>query len=76
MAVARAALNEEQLAVVRRFSRAAGQLREDAVAGRGPQPLVRSHWTVVRVRQRASSAPPRSSRVRRERAFETMMEDD
>ena len=76
LAVARAALNEEQLAVVRRFSRAAGQLREDAVAGRGPQPLVRSHWTVVRVRQRASSAPPRSSRVRRERAFETMMEDD
>ena len=76
LAVARAALNEDQLAVVRRFSRAAGQLREDAVAGRGPQPLVRSHWTVVRVRQRASSAPPRSSRVRRERAFETMMEDD
>ena len=39
LAMTRAALSETELAVVRRFSRAAGRLREDAVAGRGPQPL-------------------------------------
>ena len=76
LAIARAALSETELAVVRRFSRAAGRLREDAVAGRGPQPLVRSHWTAVRARRRARSAPPRASRVRIERSFEFEAYDD
>ena len=64
LAMARAALIETELAVARRSSRAAGRLREDAMAGRGPQPLVRSHWTAMRLRRRAQCAPPRASPVR------------
>ena len=58
--MARAALSDDQLDVVRRFARAAGPLRVRAIAGREAAPLVRSHWATVRARHRRHPSTLRS----------------